>query len=162
MSTFIRFKESSRRDSFVRYKVTRNEGLSSSIQYEESSKRDFVRPIRSCAKGWLVLVRLERGIKQAGLRPSVTKSCDRNACPRPAGTRNQASGTTSIQYEVVQGELLHVCPLRGIKLAVLRTSSTKSREWWACPRLSDTRIQLGGNSSVRYKVKREECLSSSV
>ena len=59
--------------SSVRYEVARNEDLSSSMWYVESSKRDFILSVRSHAKGEHVLVRLVRGIKQAGLHPSGTK-----------------------------------------------------------------------------------------
>ena len=105
--------------------------MSSSVRYRESSKWDF-----------------------------LTKSRKRKACPRSAGTRNLAGGTTSVRYDVAQGELLHVHPLRGIKHARLRTSETKSHEQWVCPCPFDTRTQLGRNSSVRYKVMRKENLFS--
>ena len=59
-----------------------------------------------------------------GLRPSVTKSRERTASPRPAGTTNQAGETTSLQYEVTQGELVHVRQVRGINKAGLRPSGT--------------------------------------
>ena len=85
----------------VMYEVTRKESLSSSIQYEEQSRRDFVRPVRSHMKGELVLIHPLRGIKQAGLRPSYTKSRKRRACPRSSSTRIQLCGTSSVRYEAV-------------------------------------------------------------
>ena len=66
---------------------------------------DFVRPVRSRAEGELVHVHPVRGIMQAGLRLSGTKSRD-----RPTGMRNQVGGTTSVRYEVTHGELVHVHP----------------------------------------------------
>ena len=102
----------------------------------------------------LVLIRPVRGIKQAGLRPSSTKSRETKACPRPSSTRNQAGGTSPNRYEVVQSEGLYssvryeelskqdfICLVqscgkgwlvrfhqaRGIKQAGLRSSSMKSR-----------------------------------
>ena len=68
--------------------------------------RDFVRPVRSHAKGGLVLVRPVREIKLAGLRPFGTKSCERWACPHMSGTRNRAGYTSSIHYEVTRMESL--------------------------------------------------------
>ena len=61
---------------------------------------EFVRPLRSHAKGELVHVRLIRGIKQAGLQMSGMKSRGMKACPRLSGSWNQAGGTSSVQYEV--------------------------------------------------------------
>ena len=90
--------------SFDRYVIVRKEGKSSSIRYEKSSKQDFVRLVQSHVKEVLVLVHLVRGIKQAAVRPSGTKSRERRACPRPSGNRNQAGGTSSIMYEVVRME----------------------------------------------------------
>ena len=49
--------------SSIWYEVARKEGLFLSIQYEKSSRRDFVRLVRSCENGALVLVHLVRGIK---------------------------------------------------------------------------------------------------
>ena len=110
--------------------------------------------VRSHAKGGLVLVRPVRGTKQAGLRPSGTKSRETKACPRPSSTRNQAGGTSPDRYEVMQSEglsssvryeklskrdfvrlvqsygkgwLVRFCLARGIKQAGLRSSGTKSR-----------------------------------
>ena len=51
------------RTSSVQYEVTRKKCLSSSIRYKESSRWHFVHPIRSRAKGGLVLVRQVKGIK---------------------------------------------------------------------------------------------------
>ena len=90
--------------SSVWYDVTRKESFSSSVRYEESRIWEFVRPVRSSVKGELVLIRPEQGIKQAGLRPSDTKTCERRACPYPSGTRNQPGCTLSIQYEVTRTE----------------------------------------------------------
>ena len=166
-------------NSSVRYEVERNVSLPSSVWYEESSWLDFVRLVRSRAKGEHVLVRLVRGIKHVGHRPSSTKSHERRACPHLSGTRNQASGTTSIRYKVARKEGLYssvqyedsskqdyVLPVRSrakaqhvlihlvraIKQAGLRPSGTKSRERRACPRPSGTRNQARGTSSIRYKV----------
>ena len=77
--------------SSVRYEVTRKESLSTSVWYDESSRRDFVHQVQSSVKGELVLVRPVLGIKQAGLHLSGTMSHDRL--------------------------LVLVRPLRGIKLA---------------------------------------------
>ena len=90
--------------SSLRYDVTRKESFSSFVQYEESRRWEFVHPVRSSVKGELVLVRPERGIKQARHRPSGTKTCERRACPHPSGTRNQAGCTLSVQYEVKRTE----------------------------------------------------------
>ena len=87
--------------TFIRYEAARKENLSSSIRYVESIKQDFVRPVRSRVKGELVLDRLVRGIKQVGLLPSGTKSCERKACLRPSGTRNQKGGTSSVRDVVL-------------------------------------------------------------
>ena len=86
----------------VRYEVARKEDLSSFNRYEESSRRDFVRLVRSRAIGELVLIRLVRGIKQPGFRPSGTMSCERSASPSSSGTRNQAGVTSSVRYEVAR------------------------------------------------------------
>ena len=43
--------------SSIRYEVTQMEGLSSSVKYEESSRKDFVCLIQSRVKEGLVLVR---------------------------------------------------------------------------------------------------------
>ena len=60
--------------SSIRYKVTRNDGLTLSIRYEESSTQVFVRLVRSRTKGELVFVRLVCGIKQERHRSSGTKT----------------------------------------------------------------------------------------
>ena len=65
---------------------------------------DFVRPVRSRAKGEQVLVRPVQGITLAGLRPSGTKSHEMKACPLLSGTRNQAGGTPFVCYEVARKE----------------------------------------------------------
>ena len=88
--------------SSIRYEVKRKESMTSSFHNEESSRRDFIRLIGSRAIGGLVLVRLVRGIKQAGLRQSGMMSHDRRACPCHSSTRNQASWTSSVWYEVVR------------------------------------------------------------
>ena len=72
--------------SSVRDDVVQKEGLSSSVKYNESSWWDFVRLVRRHAKAKHVLFCPVRGIKQAGLRPSLTKSQDWMASPRPSGT----------------------------------------------------------------------------
>ena len=64
--------------------------MSTSVRYEKSSKREFVRLVRSCAIGWHVLIWLIRGIKQAGLRPHGTKS-------------NEESKSTSVRYKKSSG-----------------------------------------------------------
>ena len=92
-------------------KSREEESLSSSVRYEESIRLDIihlvrscskdkhvlVRPVRSCTKGMLVFIHPVRGIKPIGLQASIKKSCERRACSRLAGMRNQASETTSIQ-----------------------------------------------------------------
>ena len=62
----------------------------------------------------------------------------------------------------MKGGLVLVRQVRGIKPAGLRPSDTKSRKWRAGPRPSGTRNQVGGTSSVRFKVARKEGLSSTV
>ena len=117
------------------------------------------------------------------------KSCERKACSHPSGTRNQASGTSPVQYEVTRkksssssvryeessrqdfvhlvrrhakGEHVPVCPVRGINQAGIRQSDTKLRERRACLRQSETRNQVGKTSSIWYEVTQNESLSSSV
>ena len=89
-------------------------------------------------------------------------SCGRSACPRLAGTRNQTGGTTSIRFEVVRGELVHVHPVRVIKQVGLRLSDMKSREKRACPCLSGTRSKVGRTSYQTDEVVRMEGMSSSI
>ena len=86
--------------------------------------------------GGLLLIHLVRGIMQAGLRPSGTKSHEWRACPPPSG--------------------------RGIKHARLRPSKTITRERRACPRSSGIWNDVGGTSSVWYEDVRKENLPSSV
>ena len=139
------------------------------VQYEDSTKHDYVLPVRSHAKGEKVLVRSVREIKEVGLRPSGTKSHERRACPRSSGARNQVGGTSSIRYEVAKigclsssilyeesswqaiicsvrsrenGVLVLVHPVHGIKQVGQRPSGTKSRQRGACPRPSGT-MNLG-------------------
>ena len=109
------------RTSSIQYEDARKENLSSSVQYEESIWREFVCPVRSHAKGDLVLVRLVQGIMQAGLRLSGTKSCEMKACPRPCD---------------------------GITHARLRLASIKSCERSSSLRPSSMRNQVSGTSSV--------------
>ena len=85
--------------SSVWYEDVRKENLSSSVRYKESIRLEFVRPVRSCAKGDLGLVRPVQGIKWKGLRLSDTTSREKRACPLPSGMRNQASVTLSILYK---------------------------------------------------------------
>ena len=176
--------------SSIQYEGVQTESMSSSVRYKESSRRDFVCLLRSRTIGWLVLVCLVRGIKQAGLHLSSTKSRDRMACFSPSGMRNQAGWTSFVWYKVVRKESLtskvwyeesstqdfvhsvqnHAKgdldldnPVRGIKHAgLLHSSSTKSRKRRACPRPFGMRNQVGGTSSVRYEDTRMENLSSSV
>ena len=58
----------------VRYEVVQKESMSSSVQYVESSRWDFVHPVQSHVKGELVLVSPVHGIKLEGLRPIGTMS----------------------------------------------------------------------------------------
>ena len=53
-------------------------------------------------EGELVLIRPVRGIKMVGLCPTGMKLRERKACPCPFGTRNDAGGTSSVRYDVVQ------------------------------------------------------------
>ena len=128
--------------SSVCYDVVRMECKSSFIRYKESSWREFIRPVRSCTIGGLVIVCLVRGINLARLRLSGTKSRERRACPRLSCTMNQAGGTSSIWFKFARkegltssvqykesstrdfvrpvrsranGELVLVCPVRGRK-----------------------------------------------
>ena len=124
--------------SSVQYEVARKESLSSSIRYEESEWWDYVPPVRSRMKGKVVLVLPVRGLMREGLLPSVTKSRNWRAGPRPSGTRNQACRTSFVQTKSQEGELVVVRPVRGIKRAGLRSSDTRNDE--------------GGTSTVLYEV----------
>ena len=175
-------------NSSVWYEVARKESLSSSVRYKESSRRDFVRPVLSRTKRELDFVRWVPVIMREGLRPSVTKSRERTASPRPAGTTNQAGKTTSlstkshreslstfVRYEeslrwdfirpvrsrVIGGHVI-VPLVRGIKHAGLLPSGKKSRERRACPSPSSMRNHAGWASSVWYKVVQKEGLSPSI
>ena len=149
--------------SSIRYEVAQKLCLSLSIWYEDSSKQDFVRLIRSRVKRKLVLVRLVQGFKWERLRPFGTMKREKRACPRPSSTRIQASGTSSIRYKVTRMEGLSLfIQYEGIKHTGLHLSSMKSRKRSAYPRPSSTRNQVGGTSSVRYEDVRKENLSSSV
>ena len=112
--------------------------------------QDFVRPVRILTKLKLVLVRPVPRITWEGLRPFGTKSRKTRACPCHSGTQNQASGTsyvrfkvvrresmsssgwyevklggtTSVSYEVTQGELVHIHLVQRIKQAGLRLFGT--------------------------------------
>ena len=106
----VRYEESSRidcphpsftrsqagRPSSVRYEAARKECLSLSIRYRQSRRQHFIHPVRSCAKGGLVLVHPVSGIKQAGLRPSGTMSRKRRAFPPPSSMWNQARRNSSV------------------------------------------------------------------
>ena len=137
--------------SSIQYEVARNEGLSSSIRYEESSKQDFIRPVRSRTKGEHVLVLHVRGIKQVGLHSSDKKSC-------------KESLSTFVRYEELsrwdfarpvhsRAKRGHVVVrlVRGIKYVGLHPSSTKLLKRWACPHPFGMRNQVGWTSSVRYE-----------
>ena len=146
-----------------------------SIWYEESSKPDYILPVRCRVKGEHVLVCPVRGIMQAGLRPSGTKSRERKACPRPSSTRNKVGGTSSVWYKVAKmgclsssilyeesswqaiirpvrsrenGVLVLVHLVHGIKQVGHHPSGTKSRQRGACPRPSGTMNQVGVTSSA--------------
>ena len=115
---------------------TRNHGgVTPSVRYEESSRQNFVRLVQSHAKGGLVLVHPVPRIMLEGLRPFGLKSHEMRACPRASTTRNQASETLTVQYEVA--------------------SET-------CPRPSITSNQAGGTSSVNFNVVRKVSISSFV
>ena len=152
------------------------EGSSSFVWYEESSRRDFVRLVRS---------HTNEGLSS----PYGTLSCERKACPLSSGTRNQAGSTSSVRYEVVRkmclsssiqcressrqhfvhlirccakGGLALVHQVRGIKQAGLRPSGMNWREWRAYPPESGTRNKARWTSSVQYDVAQMESLSSFV
>ena len=144
------------RTSSARSKVTREEAsLSSSTWHEEASKQDFVCLEQSRGKGKHVLVRQARRNKQEGLRLPRVKSRERQTCPHPTGTRNQASGTSSARSEVARKanlfpstqheeasernficskrnrekcKLVLICLERGSKQAGLRPTGEKSQE----------------------------------
>ena len=78
--------------------------MSSFVWYEESSRWFFVHLVRSRAKVELVLVRPVRGFKQAGLRPSGTKSREMKACPRLSSARIQVGKTASVRDEEARKE----------------------------------------------------------
>ena len=172
--------------SSIRYEVARKEGLSSSVRYVESSRWDYVCLVYKHANGQLVLVRPVRGLNQAGLRTSGTKSHERRASPCPSGTWNIAGVISSVWFEVSQkvclsssfrykesskwdfvrlvqshakGEHVLVRLVQGITLARLRPSGMKSRKMKAYPLPSDTRNQAGGTPFVRYEVARKEGMS---
>ena len=105
MSSSIRYEESSRRD-FVRVVRSRAEGglvivrtLRSRAKGKLVLVRDFVRPLQCHAEGEHVLIWMVRGIKQARLHPSGTKS-------------REESLSTSVRYEVPRGELVYIRPVR--------------------------------------------------
>ena len=148
------------RTSSVLYEVPRNESLSLSVGYQESCERHFVCLLRSHAKGEHVLVQLVRGIKQAGLRPSNTKSCKEILSTSVRYVESTwRVFVRLIRSHAIGGHII-VCPMRGVKHAGLRPSGTKSRESRACPSPSGTRNQAGWTSSVRYEVVQKEGLSS--
>ena len=111
-------------------------GWTLSVQYDESCRLDFVRPVQSRAKQEHVFVNPVRGIKQARLR---------------------LSGQS--RTKVV---LVYVQPEGGINPAGLRLFDTKTRKRRACSHLSGTRNHAGGTSSIWYKVTQKESLSSFV
>ena len=76
--------------------------LSSFVMYDESSRRDFIRLVRSRVKGGLDLARTVRGIRHVGLRSSSTKSLERRTYPDPSDMRNQSSRNLSVRYEVAR------------------------------------------------------------
>ena len=148
------------RTSSVRYEVTQKESLSSSVRYEESSKRDSVRPLQNHARGHVLIWQVCR-IKQAGLRLSGTKS-------------HKGSFSMSVRYEqssmqdfvhlvriLMKLKLVLIRPVPGITWEGLRPFGTKSRKMRACPCHSGTRNQASGTSYVWFKVARKESMSSS-
>ena len=105
-----------------------------------------------------------------GLCPSCTRSRERRASPRPSGMRNQASGTSSVQYEVARKERLSasiwyevssgrdfvslvrsrakrgivlVLPVRRIKLDFVHLVRSREKEGLVCIRLVRTRSKGG-------------------
>ena len=126
--------------SSVLYEVTQKECLTLFVQYEESSRLDFVSLVRRHAKGELVLVLSVRGIKLAGLRLSDTKWCERKACLLPSGVRNQ------LRLPSMKSHNRRACPrLSGTRKHEGWTSpsGTKSCNWRACLCLFGTRNQAG-------------------
>ena len=88
-----------------------------SVRYEESSKWDFLRPVRSRAKGKFVDVHPVRGIKWKGLRQSGTKSCEMRA--------------------------VLVLPVRGIKLDFIHPVRSREKEGLVFVHLVRTRSKGG-------------------
>ena len=96
----------------VWYEVVQKDGLSSSVWNEESSRQNFIHPLRSHVNGEYVLLRLVRGIKQAGLHPSSTKlhkecfsmsvryeESSMRDFVRPEQSRANVGMSSSIRYE---------------------------------------------------------------
>ena len=76
------------------------EGLSTSVQYEETIWREFVHRVHTHTKTELVLVHSVQGIKQAGLDTFGTKSHETRACPLPYGMKShKESLPMSVRYE---------------------------------------------------------------
>ena len=139
--------------------------MSSSIQYEESSRRDFVHLVRRCTKGELVIVCPLRGINHGGIRQASTKSresrtCPRpfdmklretKACPRPLGTRIRAEWTSSVRCEVARKESISSSGWYEESSRQDHVPLVRSHIRRACSRPSSTRNQHDGTSSVRYK-----------
>ena len=162
--------------SSIRYEVMRKESLSTSVWYDESCRQDFVHQVQSSVKEVLVLVRPVRGIQQAGLRLSGTKSHERTASPHPSGMKSRKGRiSTFVRFEELSrrdfaflvrsraiGGHIIVRLVYGIKHAGLRPSSMKSHKMRACPHPSSTRNQVGWTLFIRYEVRRKKGLSSSV
>ena len=90
----------------VQYEVVQTESMSTSAWYEELSRRDFVSPLQSRAKGGLSsFIRYEES-SQRDFARLVRSHATRKACPHLSSTRNQAGGTSSIWYDVVRMECL--------------------------------------------------------
>ena len=87
--------------SSIRYDVVRKECMSSSGWYEESNRRDYFHPVRSRARR--VCPRPSGTRYQAsGFRLSDTESCEKRDCPCPSGTSK--AGSSSVWYKVVRME----------------------------------------------------------
>ena len=132
----------------VRYKFAQREGSFSSIRDDESSRWDFVCPLRSRVKGEHVLVRLVRGIKQVGLHPSGLNSCKKSLSTFVRYEKSSKRDFVHlVRSHVIRGHVL-VCLVRRIKHAGLHPFGTNSRKRRACPRPSGTRNHASWTSSV--------------
>ena len=95
-------------------------------------------------------------MKWKGLLPSGMKSRKSGVCPRLFDTRNQACGSSFIQYKVVQLESWSSSVRYEESCMQYFIRPVRSRARRDCPRLSGTRYQASETTSVRIEVARGE------